>query len=132
MKALAKIHRLTGHEGANRALSRGVDYYLNNLFADDGLPKPRIGEKGSDGQVTRGVDGVRVRWILFRGPGNVQFDPEVTPAVYGKPLTAETKVTFSAPGDYWIRAIASDVALFSFYDINVKVNPGTSSESKAR
>jgi len=30
-------------------------------------------------------------------------------------------VTFSAPGDYWIRAIASDVALFSFYDIKVNV-----------
>ena len=99
---------------------------------DDGLPKPRIGEKGSDGQVTRGVDGVRVRWILYRGPGNVQFDPDVTPPVYGKPLAAETKVTFGAPGDYWIRAIASDVALFSFYDINVKVNPSTSSENKAR
>src|SRR5690349_3712420 len=99
---------------------------------DDGLPKQRIGEKGSDGVVTRGVDGVKVRWILYRGRGNVQFDPEVTPAVYGKPLAAETKVTFSMPGDYWIRAIASDVALFSFYDINVKVNPSTSSEDKAR
>jgi hypothetical protein len=40
MKALAKIHRLTDHDGINQALSRGVDYYLNNLFADDGLPKP--------------------------------------------------------------------------------------------
>jgi hypothetical protein len=99
---------------------------------DDGLPKPRVGEKGTDGQVTRGVDGVRVRWILYRGPGNVQFDPDVTPPVYGKPLAAETKVTFSVPGDYWIRAIASDVALFSFYDINVKVNPGTSGDAKAR
>jgi hypothetical protein len=99
---------------------------------DDGLPKQRTGEKGSDGVVTRGVDGVKVRWILYRGSGNVQFDPEVTPAVYGKPLVAETKVTFSMPGDYWIRAIASDVALFSFYDINLKVNPSTSSESKAR
>jgi len=40
MKALAKIHSLTGHEGSLEALSRGVDYYLNNLFAEDGLPKP--------------------------------------------------------------------------------------------
>jgi hypothetical protein len=94
---------------------------LKVIATDDGLPKPRTGEKGSDGQVTRGVDGVRVRWILYRGPGNVQFDPEVSPTVYGKPLTAETKVTFSVAGDYWIRAIASDVALFSFYDIKVTV-----------
>jgi hypothetical protein len=40
MKALAKIHALTRHEGCLEALSKGVDYYLENLFADDGLPKP--------------------------------------------------------------------------------------------
>ena len=40
MKALAKIHALTGHEATLKALEKGVDYYLNNLFAEDGLPKP--------------------------------------------------------------------------------------------
>jgi hypothetical protein len=40
MKALAKIHSLTGHEACLEALSRGVKYYLENLFAEDGLPKP--------------------------------------------------------------------------------------------
>jgi hypothetical protein len=40
MKALAKIHSLTSHKGCLEALSRGVDYYLNNLFAEDGLPRP--------------------------------------------------------------------------------------------
>jgi len=40
MKALAKIHVLTGHERCLEALSKGVDYYLKNLFAEDGLPKP--------------------------------------------------------------------------------------------
>jgi hypothetical protein len=40
MKALAKIHTLTGHHGCREALARGVDYYLNNLFDADGLPKP--------------------------------------------------------------------------------------------
>ena len=105
---------------------------LRVTATDDGLPKPRAGEKGSDGQVTRGVEGVRIRWILYRGPGNVRFDPEVSPAAYGKPLTSETKVTFSVPGNYRIRAIASDAALFSTYDIDVKVNPGASGETKAR
>jgi hypothetical protein len=38
MKALAKVHGLTAHEGCLKALSRGVSYYLNNL--EDGLPKP--------------------------------------------------------------------------------------------
>lgn len=40
MKALAKIHTLTGHAATLAALRRGVDYYLPNLFAVDGLPKP--------------------------------------------------------------------------------------------
>ena len=40
MKALAKIQSLTGHERCLKALSAGVDYYLKNLFAEDGLPKP--------------------------------------------------------------------------------------------
>jgi hypothetical protein len=40
MKALAKIHSLTGHEGCLEALSKGVTYYLENLFDEDGLPRP--------------------------------------------------------------------------------------------
>ena len=96
---------------------------LKVTVTDDGLPKPRAGEKDSGGQVTGGVQGVQVRWIVYRGSGKVQFDPLVSPPVYGKPFTAETKATFSTPGDYRIRAIASDAALFSTYDIDVKVNP---------
>ncbi len=40
MKALAKIHALTGHEATLIALGKGVSYYLNNLFDADHLPKP--------------------------------------------------------------------------------------------
>jgi hypothetical protein len=40
MKALAKIHALTGHAPTLKALGKGVSYYLNNLFDVDGLPKP--------------------------------------------------------------------------------------------
>jgi hypothetical protein len=40
MKALAKIHALTGYEGCDQALTRGVEYYLRNLFDEEGLPKP--------------------------------------------------------------------------------------------
>ena len=40
MKALAKIHALTGHKACGDALAKGVNYYLNNLFDADGLPKP--------------------------------------------------------------------------------------------
>ena len=40
MKALAKIHALTGHEATLEALGKGVGYYLINLFDADRLPKP--------------------------------------------------------------------------------------------
>ena len=40
MKALAKIHTLTGHQGCLEALERGVRFYLVNLFDGDGLPRP--------------------------------------------------------------------------------------------
>lgn len=40
MKALAKIHALTGDESCKEALSKGVKYYLANLFDEEGLPKP--------------------------------------------------------------------------------------------
>jgi hypothetical protein len=40
MKAIAKIYRLTGHEPCKEALSNGIKYYLENLFDEEGLPKP--------------------------------------------------------------------------------------------
>jgi hypothetical protein len=40
MKALAKIHTLTGHPGSLEALSRGIAFYLQHLFDADGLPRP--------------------------------------------------------------------------------------------
>ena len=40
MKALAKIYRLTGERKIFDALKNGVDYYLNNLFGADGMPRP--------------------------------------------------------------------------------------------
>lgn len=96
---------------------------LTATVTDDGIPKPSEGDLSSDGSRRGGVDGVRVQWILYRGPGTAKFEPAVSPAVYGKPLVAQTKVTFSAPGSYRLRAIASDGALFSAADVDVKVNP---------
>ena len=40
MKALAKIHSITGHERTLSALGKGVEYYRAHLFDSDGLPKP--------------------------------------------------------------------------------------------
>jgi hypothetical protein len=40
LKALAKIERLTGHTGCRKAIEKGVNYYIKNLFDRNGLPKP--------------------------------------------------------------------------------------------
>jgi hypothetical protein len=40
MKALAKIHTLTGNDRCLAALARGVEYYRANLFGGDRLPRP--------------------------------------------------------------------------------------------
>ena len=95
---------------------------LRVTATDDGIPKPGAGDRGGR------VQGVRIRWFLYRGPGKVQFNPDSSPGVYGQPVTSETKVSFSAPGDYRIRAIAIDGALFSSYDVDVKVNPNATAE----
>ncbi len=40
MKALAKIHSLTGDRACFEALARGVTYYREHLYDVDGLPRP--------------------------------------------------------------------------------------------
>jgi hypothetical protein len=83
---------------------------------DDGHPKPIPDPTG------RLQQGVRVRWIVYRGVGKVQFTPDImNQRVYGKPATLETKVRFGAPGAYRLRAIASDGQTFSTYDVDVTV-----------
>jgi len=92
---------------------------------DDGLPKPGS-EVGS-----RRPAGVQIRWIIYRGPSKVQFAPEVSPMVYGKPVTHETKVSFSVPVSYRLRAIATDGWAFSNYDVDVQVNPAPPQRTRA-
>jgi hypothetical protein len=41
--------------------------------------------------------------------------------IYGKPATLETKVSFTVPGAYRLRAVASDGQAFSTYDVDVDV-----------
>jgi len=40
MKALAKIEALTGNRDCTKAIERGIEYYVANLFEEDGVPKP--------------------------------------------------------------------------------------------
>lgn len=40
MKGLAKVYLLTGDRRIYDALENGLDYYLKNLFGEDGMPRP--------------------------------------------------------------------------------------------
>lgn len=40
LKALAKIELLKNNSGCRSAIERGIDYYTDNLFDDNGCPKP--------------------------------------------------------------------------------------------
>ena len=89
---------------------------LTVTATDDGRPKPVPDPEG------RIQQGVRVRWIVYRGAGKVRFDPDImTGRVYGTPATLATKVRFTAPGPYRLRASASDGQAFSTYDVEVTV-----------
>ena len=111
---------------------------------DDGLPKPprRTANAaaatpavstaaGTDpNNRRRRTQGLRIRWIQYRGPGKVTFDPDNAPAVYGKPVDLTTKVSFSAPGTYLLRAIASDGQLESIHEVTVTVHPDGSAQNR--
>jgi hypothetical protein len=40
LKGLAKIEEITNNPDCTKAIARGVDYYVRNLFDESGLPKP--------------------------------------------------------------------------------------------
>jgi hypothetical protein len=98
---------------------------------DDGIPKPRprattpspSADPNANPEPPRRDRGVQIKWIVYRGPGKVKFDPDTSPYIYGKPATLSSKVSFGAPGTYVLRAIASDGQLSSTHNVTVTVNP---------
>jgi hypothetical protein len=96
---------------------------------DDGIPEPRrrplVGPDGATvPQVQGRPQGLWVRWTLYRAPvsgGKVSFSQESTVPVHGKPVEASTDATFTAPGQYWLQAIANDGNLDTSLDIKVTV-----------
>ena len=101
---------------------------LTATATDDGLPKPyRRNDSNPDRNAKpRRPPGVQIKWIQYRGPGKVTFDPENSDVVQGKPVTLTSKVSFGAPGTYVLRAIANDGQLFTPRDVTITVNPSAS------
>jgi hypothetical protein len=131
--------------------SRSAGLVLNAMVTDDDLPKPRpkrgavVGQESPPslqalpdqfeipvnvpeavdpgrGTTRTKVEGLRVSWIVWRGPAHVTFDPgEVSEVRGGQSIVT---ATFSEPGTYVLRARASDGALPSVEkDVTVTVTP---------
>ena len=64
-------------------------------------------------------EGVSVSWIVWRGPAAATFTPAHSPAVNGQTTTT---ATFTMPGTYRLRAIATDRALSTLAEATVTVH----------
>jgi hypothetical protein len=121
---------------------------LPALVTDDGLPKPgatkrrvlpgqetpptlqnmpeapvnvpQVQRGGQRGRRSAPPTGLSISWIVWRGPAGVTFDPaDYTPVKDGK---AVTTARFTQPGEYVLRARATDGLAVVTQDINVTVN----------
>lgn len=122
---------------------------LSVVIQDDGLPKPKPRGKPPVGQETpptlqggtsapvnvpqvaenrpaAGTPadrplGMVVTWMVWRGPAPVTFEPRFAQPKDG---TAQTQATFTAPGDYVLRATADDSAAARHAQVAIKVSAG--------
>src|SRR5690606_11824315 len=81
--------------GPDRSTSVGESAALAGVASDDGRPGP-----------------LAVQWTKQSGPGSVSF---------ANAAAAATTATFSQPGTYVLRLVASDGALSAFDDVTVTV-----------
>jgi hypothetical protein len=114
---------------ATKAIAKSNRLVLTVSATDDGVPIPKKKREAPattdpaanpDGLFGYAQEpGLRIKWIQYRGPGKVLFDPDQTPPVYGQRVTLKTTANFSVPGMYVLRAIVSDGELESTRDVTV-------------
>lgn len=109
--------------GADQTIALPNVATLTASATDDGLPKPsRRAPSNPDRDSTPPRPrGVQIKWIQYRGPGKVKFDPDSSSIVHGEPVALSSKVSFSMPGTYVLRATAFDGQLYSIRDVTVNV-----------
>jgi hypothetical protein len=64
------------------------------------------------------IEGLSVSWEVWRGPGAVRFEPTVSAVKNGQAVVG---ATFSAPGEYVLRARATDMAETVIQDVKIVV-----------
>lgn len=127
-----------------RHVTVGVAVSLTAIATDDGIPKPRPGPPSPIPArvkiVPTSATGLRFSWLVYRGAGNVTFDPPQfktwederdgqdapqSPGWVTPPIPAGNtwvvRATFAEPGTYVLRGLAHDGGLFASKDITVVV-----------
>jgi len=111
---------------ASRTVTIGEPLTLTAAVTDDALPKLPTTQNSvaTGGQLNLPLNrGLRVRWLQYRGPGRVTFQPDQAEPVYGKPINLTTSARFSVPGSYVLRLSAGDGSLESAQNVTVEVKP---------
>ena len=124
----------------------GQPVILGARASDDGVPKPRAmppprpAARGAGG-TPNSASGLRVAWIVYRGAGQVTFDPPQfkvwedyragadsawAPGWTTPPAPPDgmwvVRATFSEPGTYVLRCLAHDGGLATHEDVTVTVS----------
>jgi hypothetical protein len=134
----------------SRTVRVGQPLALTSFVEDDGIPKRRTNNALVQRQavlpptrITVGKNlGLHVSWLVYRGAGQVTFDPPQVkawedtraganspwaPVWVPDPIPPDGKITaqviFSQPGTYVLRCRADDGALTADQDITVVVTP---------
>lgn len=129
---------------ATRHVRVGEPIVLTAVAADDGIPAPRavlVGEGIGQRCCPDSATGLRLSWFVYRGAGDVTFDPpqfdawenyrdwtdspysigwETPPVPPGGKWVVST--SFAAPGTYVLRCLAHDGGLMTSEDITFVVS----------
>ena len=128
------------------SIAVGQTMPLTAAIEDDGIPTPGAAKKAAVGQETppalvstndapvnlpglaamrqggrNTTGGLFVTWMVYRGPASATFESRNILVKDGK---APNSVAFKAPGEYVLRARASDRVLFTDKEIKVNVAGG--------
>lgn len=104
-----------GSKEVTTAVNRATK--LEIQASDDGIPKPRKPRPGAT--TPPRPQGVKVKWLHYRGAGHVRLSPDQSEPVYGKPISESTEAVFDTPGAYVVRAVVTDGLLETSFDIVV-------------
>ena len=136
---------LTVEGNSQRSVRLGQPLALTAIATDDGIPRARplapTNPRRPGRITTDSATGLRLSWFVYRGEGAAHFDPpqivswEDTRVGRQSPWSPgwstpeapednrwETRVTFSEPGSYVLRALVHDGGLQTYHDIDVTVS----------